>query len=171
MRARHRTGSSFGLAFNRSAPLWQLSAILGVVSDIIVRGLQPRRGPQKLSPSELMGSARSGMNIVGGSAIKEDYQVYLKASRKQQSRAFHLEPSSDNTLVIEFGDCKANYEHGCLTGYVPFDGTNQLALTTPSTFPAGSYGVLNSWPRPDSTSKTDPSECFPLKRACCGSRR
>ena len=49
-----------------------------------------------------------------------------------------LPPSNDNVLVIEFGDSKANYEHDCLTGYVPFSGSEQLALTMPSNFTAGS---------------------------------
>ena len=86
----------------------------------------------------------SGANIVGGSAIKEDYQVDVKASRKQQSRALYLmrlPPINDNVLVIEFGSSKDNYEHGCLTGYVPFSGSEQLALTMPSNFTAGSYEI------------------------------
>ena len=85
-----------------------------------------------------------GANIIGGSAIKEDYQVYIKQSRKAQSRALFLmklPPTNDNVLVIEFGDSRANYESGCLTGYYPFTGSEQLALTMPSNFTAGSYEV------------------------------
>ena len=52
-----------------------------------------------------------------------------------------LLPTNDNALVIEFGDSKVNYEHGCLTGYVSFSGSEQLALTMPSNFVAGSYEV------------------------------
>ena len=60
------------------------------------------------------------------------------------SRALYLMklvPTNDNILVIEFGHSKANYEHGCLTGYIPFSGSEQLALTMPSNFTAGSYEV------------------------------
>ena len=32
----------------------------------------------------------SGANIIGGSAIKEDYQVYVKQSCKAQSRSLYL---------------------------------------------------------------------------------
>ena len=71
--------------------------------------------------------------------------VYVKASRKQQSRAlylFKLAPTNDNTLVMEFGDSKANYVHGCLTGYIPFSGSDQLASAMPSNFLAGNYEVV-----------------------------
>ena len=127
---------------------WHLSAVLGVVSELIVTvvgDIVPagvRTNFIQVASWELLDG--SGANIIGGSAIKEDYQVYIKQSRKAQSRALYLmklPPTNDNVLVIEFGSSKDNYEHGCLTGYIPFSGSEQLALTMPSNFPAGSYEV------------------------------
>ena len=43
--------------------------------------------------------------------------------------------------MIEFGDFKANYEHGCLTGYIPFSGSEQLALTMLGNFVAANYEI------------------------------
>ena len=50
-------------------------------------------------------------------------------------------PREDNVVVAEFGDSRAALEHGVITGYVPMDGSFQLAIATPSTFPAGDYEV------------------------------
>ena len=79
---------------------------------------------------------------MGGSAVSELYTTTVKAARSQQSRALFwlkLGPTNDNVLVIESGDSRSNYHHGCLTGYLVFDDSNQLALTMPSDFVAGSY--------------------------------
>ena len=81
---------------------------------------------------------------MGGSAVSELYTTTVKAARSQQSRAlfwFKVGPSNDNVLVIEFGSSKDNYHNGCLTGYIPFSGNEQLALTMPSDFVAGSYEI------------------------------
>ena len=48
----------------------------------------------------------SGANVVGGSAIKEDYTTLVKAARKAQSRALFAYKfgETDNVVVVEFGD-------------------------------------------------------------------
>ena len=127
---------------------WQMSGVLGVVSELIVTVVADstpvgvRTNFMQVASWELLDGG--GANIVGGSAIKEDYQVYVKASRKAQSRALfllRLGPTNDNVLCIEFGSSKDNYEHGCLSGYIPFSGSEQLALTMPGNFVAGSYEI------------------------------
>jgi hypothetical protein len=127
---------------------WQMSAVLGVVSELIVSVLGDntpagvRTNFMQVASWELLDAG--GANIIGGSAIKEDYQVYIKQSRKAQSRALFLmklPPTNDNVLVLEFGDSRANFESGCLTGYYVFTGSEQLALTMPADLPAGSYEV------------------------------
>ena len=95
---------------------WQMSGVLGVVSELIVTVVADstpagvRTNFMQVASWELLDGG--GANIVGGSAIKEDYQVYVKQSRKAQSRALfllRLAPTNDNVLCIEFGSSKDNY--------------------------------------------------------------
>ena len=68
----------------------------------------------------------------------------LKASRKVGSRALFAcrIAHEDNVVVAEFGDSRAALEHEVVTGYIPMDGSFQLAITTPSTWvAAGDYEV------------------------------
>ena len=48
---------------------------------------------------------------------------------------------SDNVIVVEFGDSKANQESGIVSGYLPLDGSYQLAISTPPTWVAGDFEV------------------------------
>ena len=80
--------------------------------------------------------------MVGGSAIKEDYATLVKQARKAQSRAmFACCGETDNAIVVEFGDSKSNQESGIVSGYLPMDGSYQLAITTPPDFQAADYEV------------------------------
>ena len=125
-----------------------LSAVLGVVSELIVTVVADsvpagvRTNFAQVQSWELLDGG--GSNIVGGSAVSELYTTTVKAARSQQSRAlfwFKVGPTNDNVLVIEFGDSRSNYHNGCLLGYIPFSGSEQLALTMPADFVAGSYNI------------------------------
>ena len=126
---------------------WQLSAIMGLISEIIITVIGDstpagmRNNFAQIASWELLDG--SGANVVGGSAIKEEFSTLVKAARKVSSRALFASRigQTDNVIVAEFGDSRANLEHGTLLGYVPMDGSFQLAITTPSTWNAGDYEV------------------------------
>ena len=40
----------------------------------------------------------------------------------------------ERSIIIEFGSSRDNAEAGVITGYVPMDGSYQLALSTPADF-------------------------------------
>ena len=126
---------------------WQLSAIMGLVQELVITVIGSstpagvRSNFAQIASWELLDG--SGANVVGGSAIKEDFSTLVKAARKVGSRALYAcrLGREDNVIVAEFGDSRAALEHGVITGYVPMDGSFQLAITTPSTWTAGDYEV------------------------------
>ena len=70
------------------------------------------------SSHRIRSSTVRAQNIIG-SAIKEDYATLVKQARKAQSRALFACKfgESDNVVVVEFGDSKANQESGVVTAY------------------------------------------------------
>ena len=79
----------------------------------------------------------------GGGPIASDYHILVKGSRKANSRSLdaHLlgSPHSERVIFWEAGDSKANQEAGVVTGYLPADGSLQLAITTPADLRPGDY--------------------------------
>ena len=115
---------------------WALTAVLGSVSELIVTVTNSASGVFKVASYELLDGA--GSSIIGGSAIKSDYVIFVKGARKQQSRSLAASSvpwtKEERSLILEFGDSKSNAEAGILTGFIPFDGSYQLALSTPADF-------------------------------------
>ena len=126
---------------------WQLSAVMGLCTELIISVVGDntpagmRNAYMQIASYEILDS--SGANVLGGSAVKEDFNTLVKQSRKAQSRALFACKfgQTDNNIVIEFGDSKANQESGIVSGYVPMDGSYQLAITTPPDFPPSDYEV------------------------------
>ena len=125
---------------------WQLSAVMGLVTEMIITVVGnnnpagSRNNFMQIASYEILDS--SGANVVGGSAIKEDYATLVKAARKAQSRAmFACCGETDNAIVVEFGDSKSNQESGIVSGYLPMEGIYQLAISTTPTWVAGDYEV------------------------------
>ena len=44
-------------------------------------------------------------------------------------------------IILEFGDARVDFQHNTITGYLTFDGTQRLIITTDSALVAGSYEV------------------------------
>ena len=88
----------------------------------------------------------SGANIVGGGPIAADYAMLVKGSRKVQSRSLDTSmlysPLTERVIFWEAGDSKANMEAGIVSGYLPADGSLQLAITTPANLTAGDYEIV-----------------------------
>ena len=118
---------------------WQLSAVMGLTTELIITVVANnsvagmRNAFMQIASYELLDS--SGANVLGGSAIKEDYATLVKQARKVQSRAMFACSfgEADNAIIVEFGDSKANQESGIVSGYLPMDGSYQLAISTPPT--------------------------------------
>ena len=87
----------------------------------------------------------SGANVNGGGPIASDYHILVKGSRKANSRSLdaHLlgSPHSERVIFWEAGDSKANQEAGVVTGYLPMDGSYQVAITTPADLQARDYEI------------------------------
>jgi hypothetical protein len=126
---------------------WQLSAVMGLVTELIITVVPDnnpaglRNGFAQISSYEILDG--SGASVLGGSAIKEDFATLVKAARKTQSRALFAckYGEADNVIVVEFGDSKANQDSGIVSGYLPMDGSYQLAISTPPGFQAADYEV------------------------------
>ena len=114
-------------------------AIITVIANNVPAGM--RNTFVQISSYEILDS--SGANVLGGSAIKEDYATLVKQARKVQSRAMFACTfgESDNAIIVEFGDSRSNQESGIVSGYLPLDGSYQLAITTPPAWIAGDYEV------------------------------
>ena len=113
--------------------------IISVVGDNTPAGM--RNAYMQIASYEILDS--SGANVLGGSAVKEDFNTLVKQSRKAQSRALFACKfgQTDNNIVIEFGDSLSNQQSGIVSGYLPADGSLQLAITTPPDFPPSDYEV------------------------------
>ena len=87
----------------------------------------------------------SGANVNGGGPIASDYVLLVKGSRKAHSRSLDANllysPKEKRVIFVEFGDSKSNMEAGVVTGYLPADGSLQLALPTPANLTAGDYEI------------------------------
>ena len=78
--------------------------------------------------------------------MKAEYAIFVKGSRKQHSRSLAASSlpwaKEERSIIIEFGDSKSNSEAGAITGFVPMNGSYQLALSTPADFAPGDYEVV-----------------------------
>ena len=87
----------------------------------------------------------SGANIVGGGPIDSTYAMLVKGSRKAHSRSLDVNllasPKDERVIFVEFGSSRDNMEAGVITGYLPADGSLQLALTTPANLTAADYEI------------------------------
>ena len=80
----------------------------------------------------------SGVSMLGGTPVSANYVKLVRAIMRENER----NDAEDGWLPITFTDDSANHENsGILSGYMVFDNTMQLAVTTPSTLPAGSYEI------------------------------
>ena len=87
----------------------------------------------------------SGANVLGGGPISQTFQAYVVEARKQTSSILDDLGHQSATIVMEFGDGRADMGHGTLSGYIPMDGTYRLALTMRPDFVPGSYEVRVSY--------------------------
>ena len=87
----------------------------------------------------------SGANVLGGGPISYAFQAFVVEARKQTSSILDDLGQQSATIVMEFGDGRADMAHGTLSGYIPMDGTYRLALTMRPDFVPGSYEVRVSY--------------------------
>ena len=120
-----------------------MTAVLGLVTEIVVSLTNAGGNLVKISSYELLDG--SGSSVIGGGAVKAEYAIFVKGARKQQSRSLAASSipwtKEERSIIIEFGDSKSNAEAGVITGYLPMDGSYQLALSTPADFAPGDYEV------------------------------
>ena len=122
---------------------WQLTAIHGLVSELIIMIRDPSASPgafySKTPASvELMDS--SGSSVLGGGALPWGL-LQMDMASKQSSRALEFIGGGD-PVVIEFGSARDDLQHGTISGYVPMNGSYQLALTTEASLDAGTYEIV-----------------------------
>ena len=122
---------------------WQLTAIHGLVSELIIMIRDPSSQPggfytRGASSVELLDS--SGTSVLGGGALPLGLLEMDMASR-QSSRALVFN-GSPNPIVLEFGSARDDLQHGTISGYVPMNGSYQLALTTDADLTAGVYEIV-----------------------------
>ena len=69
------------------------------------------------------------------------YQKTIIDAGRQSSGAIDLLSQPSYPIVIEFGDAKADFLTGSITGYITFCGQERLVITTEGTLAAGAYEV------------------------------
>ena len=80
----------------------------------------------------------SGASQLGGTPVSGNYSKLVRAIMRENER----NDAADLWLPITFTDDSATHENaGILSGYLVFDSTMQLAVTTWSNMPAGSYEI------------------------------
>lgn len=78
----------------------------------------------------------SGASLLGGMPITKAYQNYVIEAERQVSGAIDNLSTASLPIVIEFGDARADFQHGSLTGYICFTGNERLVITTDSSYSA-----------------------------------
>ena len=127
-----------------------LTAVQGIVSELIVTIRPANSGSfnawsfRGWSSYELLDG--SGASLTGGMPITYEYQRTIVDASRQSSGAIDTlvtigAPRSYNPIVCEFGNAKADFLTGSITGYIPFTGQERLIITTDATVLAGSYEV------------------------------
>ena len=125
-----------------------LTAVQGVVTEMIVTIRPANSGWFNAYVFKGWGSFElldgSGASLTGGMPITYEYQKSIIDASRQSSGAIDslvaLNPArSGNPIVCEFGSAKADFLHGSLTGYIPFNGQERLILVTDAALTAGSY--------------------------------
>ena len=125
---------------------WQLTAIHGLVSELIILIRDPTNKPgsfytRPIASVELLDS--SGTSVLGGGALPMGLLQQDMAS-KQTSRALDF-PNGGPPVVLEFGSARDDLSHGTISGYLPMNGSYQLAITTgvgPFAFNADTYEII-----------------------------
>ena len=127
-----------------------LTAVQGIVSELIVTIRPAATGWfnayvfKGWSSYELLDG--SGASLTGGMPISYEYQRTIVDASRQSSGAIDsliacAAPRSNNPIVCEFGNAKADFLHGTVTGYIPFTGQERLIITTEGTLAPGSYEI------------------------------
>ena len=122
-----------------------LTAIQGVVSELIVT-IRPSGAAganayafKPWASYELLDG--SGASLTGGMPITYSYQKTIIDAGRQSSGAIDLLSSGSYPIIIEFGDAKADFLTGSITGYITFCGQERLVITTEGTLAAGAYEI------------------------------
>jgi hypothetical protein len=120
---------------------WQLTAIHGLVSELVIVIRLPSMMPGAFytkTPAsiELLDSA--GTSVLGGGALPFG-MLQLDMASKQTSRAMNAPGSGWSPIVLEFGSARDDMSHGTISGYLPMNGSYQLAITTDGTFMNTTY--------------------------------
>ena len=123
---------------------WALTACLGLISELIITVTNAAGGLFKVASYELLDGA--GSSVIGGGAVKSEYAIFVKGARKHQSRSLSAMSlpwaKEERSIILEFGSSRDNAEAGVITGYVPMDGSYQLALTTGADLLQRDYEVV-----------------------------
>ena len=125
-----------------------LTAVQGIVSELIVTIRPAATGWFNAyifmgwSSYELLDG--SGASLTGGMPITYEYQRTIVDASRQSSGAIDSLVAfggsrSNNPIVCEFGNAKADFLTGSITGYIPFTGQERLIITTDATVLASSY--------------------------------
>jgi hypothetical protein len=122
-----------------------LTAVQGVVSELIVTirasgaaGVLAYAFKPWASYELLDGS---GASLTGGMPITYAYQKTIIDAGRQSSGAIDTLSQPSYPIVIEFGDAKADFLTGSITGYITFCGQERLVITTEGTLAAGAYEI------------------------------
>ena len=112
------------------------------MSELIIVIRNPSSQPgafytRRLASVELLDS--SGSSVLGGGALPFGL-LHMDMASRQASRA--LVWGSAMPIVLEFGSARDDLSHGTISGYVPMNGSYQLALTTDSEFSAGTHEIV-----------------------------
>ena len=122
-----------------------LTAIQGVVSELIVTirasGASGANAYvfKPWASYELLDG--SGASLTGGMPITYAYQKTIIDAGRQSSGAIDTLSQPSYPIVIEFGDAKADFLTGSITGYITFCGQGRLVITTEGTLAAGAYEI------------------------------
>ena len=121
---------------------WQLTAIHGLVSELIILIRNPAVAPggfytKTVASVELLDSA--GTSVLGGGALPYGL-LQMDMASKQTSRAMNF--GGGAPVVLEFGSARDDLSHGTISGYLPMNGSYQLAITTDHSYANNTYEVV-----------------------------
>jgi hypothetical protein len=124
---------------------FQLSAVMGLLTEMIITiraSGAVGSGAYAYRPwvsYELLDGG--GASLSGGMPITAAYQKYVVDASRQSSGAIDTLSPLSSPIVIEFGNAKADFIHGSVTGYIPFSGTERLVINTDGSIPPGAYEI------------------------------
>ena len=124
---------------------FQLSAVMGLLTEMIIT----------IRSSGAVGSGTyayrswvsyeildgAGASLTGGMPITAAYQKNVVDASRQSSGAIDTLSPASTPIVVEFGNAKADFLHGSVTGYIPFSGTERLVIITDAFLPTTAYEI------------------------------